>query len=213
MRSIVAATLCLGACTSVSAPPGVDGYDSVRDRLASSQTRLRVPSTQGAGSITASRYTPDGWQPGTAVLSVASGELVASVDEAGLLQLSKLDASIDPIEIPQDVFGKPARLTDLHLALASQSIATTTWTDDDNAIATMTVELDATWAVMFDSGSLPLATQHLPPFPVELAITGGGDHVDATIAIHGSGELWSWAGLVKLLDLQLAFGASSIDGP
>ena len=79
MRSIVAATLCLGACTSVSAPPGVDGYDSVRDRLASSQTRLRVPSTQGAGSITASRYTPDGWQPGTAVLSVASGELVASV--------------------------------------------------------------------------------------------------------------------------------------
>jgi len=45
---------------------------------------------------------------------------------------------------------------------------------------------------------------------VTFAIRGDRDHVEATIDVAGTGELWSWAGIVKLTDLRFAFAASTL---
>lgn len=170
--------------------------------------QLFVGQSLDAGSITASRYTFEGWVSGTAALSVTSGELVASVDVDGRLQIVELGARVDPIEIPPDVFGKPAKLTDLRVALAPTA-ATTIWTDDDHATATAMVDLEASWSLTYDGGALPLADQRLHPLVLDVTIGGDGDHQTATIVVRGSGELWSWAGLLKLLELRLALSAST----
>ena len=199
-------------CCASSAPADrVTTFDSVRDRLANEPTRLLAEAAGSTGTLTASRYGMDGWQPGTAAFSIANGDLVATADAAGQLGLIELGATVDPIEIPQDVFGKPARLQDLRVRLASQATAMTTWTDADDATATALIDVDVSWSIALGDTVLPLATQHLQDLPAEVSITGGGDHVDATLSLHASGELWSWAGLVKLTDLQLTLATATVD--
>ena len=44
--------------------------------------------------------------------------------------------------------------------------------------------------------------------PAVIVLTGDGEHVNAEVHAHAPGELWSWAGLVKLSELQLVLGAS-----
>ena len=210
MRSILALPF-LVACASSAPADRATTFDSVRDRLASGPTRLLAEAAGSTGSITASRYGVDGWHPGTAAFTISNGDLVATVDPAGQLGLVELGATVDPIEIPPDVFGKPARLQDLRVRLASQTTTMTTWTDADDATATAVIDVDVSWSIAIGDTALPLATQHLKGLPAELSITGGGDHVDATLSLHGSGELWTWADLVKLTDLQLTLAASTAD--
>ena len=50
----------------------------------------------------------------------------------------------------------------------------------------------------------------LASIPVTFAIRGDRDHVEATIDVAGTGELWRWAGIVKLTDLRFAFAASTL---
>ena len=208
MRSLFALPL-LVACTSASAPDA--SYNSVRERLASSPTQLLAQPAASSGSISATRYGVDGWHPGTAAFSIANGEIVATVDGAGAFEMRTLDASVDPIEIPPDVFGKPARLQDLRMQLASRPTAMTAWADADDATVTATIDLDVSWSIAIADTVLPLSTQHLRALPVELSITGGGDHVDAIVSLHASGELWNWAGLVKLTDLEVTLDTATVD--
>jgi hypothetical protein len=198
------------ACTS-SPPLGSPGFDSVRDRLSAAPTRLFIGPDGSSGSITAKRYTHDGWQEGTTPVVITNGELVARADGAGQLAVSAFGVAVDPIELPATVFGKPAQLRDLRVMLASQPVAKTTWLGDDDATATVSVDLDLSWSIAVDGNVAPLGTQHLPPISVELALTGAGDHVDAAISLHATGELWSWAGLLELTGIQFSLSGATVD--
>ena len=206
MRSIIAMCLVLGACAE-SPAPGAPAAGSVRERLAQ-PTRLLVTAPASSGSITASRYTHDGWQDGTTPITIDNGELDATVAD-GQLEVKKLAVSPQPIEIPQSVFGEPVEIKDIHLELARTPDVATSWNDDNDATATAMIDLDLSWTIVVNGAADPLATQHLTGIPLDVTLTGSGQEVDATIAANATGDLWSWAGLFKLTALQLTLSATT----
>ena len=205
MRSLALPLLVACASPAPEAPPGPT---TVRARLAQ-PTRLLVDAAASTGLITASRNTSSGWQDGSMALAIDDGELDAMVDATGQLQISQLALNLAPIDIPEDVFGKPAQLQDVRVTLAAPPRATTAWTDADDATANATVGLDLDWSIAVDGSSSPLGEQTLSPITAIVSLTGTGDAVDATIVLAGTGQLWSWADLISLSQLQLAVVAST----
>jgi hypothetical protein len=208
MRFGLAFVLLASACASRSGTD-LETYDSVRDRLETKPVRLYVGSEGSEGLISARRWTSDGWVAGDTMIKISSGELETSVDEAGRLKLSTFEVGVDSIDIPEEVFKKPAQLTDVRLELRTAATADTTWTSDDAATATLTADLDFSWTIKIDGNKTPLGTQHLPPVPVDVTLSGDGDVVDASIGLHAAGELWDWAGLLQMTKLELALSAES----
>lgn len=208
MRTLMLFFLATAGCASSAVPGAPPPPSSVRDRLAS-PTRLLIAPATSTGSITARRYTPDGWQTGTTVLAIDNGELDATVAGDGSLVATAFAVSPEPIAIPASVFGQPAELTDVRLSLAGEPAFVTSWTDDDHATATATVDLDLAWSLAVGDSVTPLGTQHLTKLPVEVTLAGDGEHVTATISVHGEGTLWSWADLLELSGLELELSAST----
>lgn len=205
---LVLASATTAACTSAT-PTGTETYASVRDRLAHKPTRLYIGPDGASGTITAQRWTSDGWVAGDTNVSISSGELRATVDGSGTVELQQFEVGVAPIDIPEEVFKKPAQLKDVKVKLVSAVKGETNWTSDDDATITFTLSLDLNWSIAVNDTQTPLGTQHLPPVPLDVALTGAGDHVDATIALHGQGEVWSWANLIELTNLQLSLSAST----
>ena len=196
------------SCASASSS-AIPTEPSVRDRLAA-PTRFVIDADATAGSIDAQRWTHDGWQAGTAAIALASGELVVRVDASGALTATAFDLDLDPIEIPEAVFGMPAQLTDVRLLLASQPPATAArWSTEDAASATIPVELDLAWSIVIAGTGTPLGTQHLPPLPLEIVLGGDGDSPAVRLELHGAGPLWGWAGLLELTKLDLALSGAT----
>lgn len=208
MRTLTWFFAIFAAGCAASSTPGAPVASTVRERLAA-PTRLLVTADRSTGSITARRYTGGGWQSGTTRLAIADGELDASVAGDGALAVTALAVSPAPIEIPASVFGQPAQLRDIRLTLAGQPAFATTWTDDDDANATATIDLDLAWSLEVGSTVAPLATQHLHAIPIDIALVGNGEEIDATIGAHADGELWSWADLLELDGLELALTAAT----
>lgn len=204
MRTVLL-VLC-SACTANVAAPEVPP-DSVRDHLRA-DTHLLVSPHDSAGVITAERRASDGWQTGIVDLDVESGELVASVDTAGTVTLGQLQIALGPIAIPETVIGHAAQLTQVRIDATMPAQAETTWVSDDEGHATAQLDLALSWSLEVDGSTSPLGTPDLPPVPGTLALTGDGTHVHAELRLHAPGELWSWASLIKLEDLELVLGAS-----
>jgi hypothetical protein len=210
MRALLALTLFATACAS-NTPAGGPSYDSVRDRLSDGPTRLYIGSEGSSGSLTARRWTSDGWIEGDKPVTIESGELSAKVDDSGALTLDQLVVSLSDIEIPEEVFKKPAQLADVKLTLTKSTTADVQWTSDDDATMTLTLALDFDWSIAVNGNNTPLGTQHLPPVMVDVALTGAGDHIDASASLHAEGELWSWAGLIEMTKLDLSLAAATVD--
>jgi len=168
--------------------------------------KLLVSLPDSSGSLTASHYTHDGWIDGSLMVPLANGELDAKAVADGNLDVTGFSINVNPIDVPPEVFGKPATLKDLRLVLNGTPAVTTTWTDDDNATATAMISLDLSWTIVVDGNASPLGAQHLAPLPIDISLTGDGEEIDASVGVHATGELWNWADLVKLkaLDLELA---------
>jgi hypothetical protein len=214
MRSILAFVLFAGvvasACTSAS-PSGLEEFDSVRDRLSDGPTKLLVGTEGSTGTITARRWTHQGWVEGQTQITIENGEVLGSVNALGNLELGKLEVGVAPIDIPEEVFGKPAQLTNVRVRLPKALVGELAWSSDDDATTQLSLALDLDWAIAVGGNQTPLGTQHLPPVPVDFAITGGGDHIDASIDMHAAGELWNWAGLLELTGLELELSAATAD--
>ena len=211
MRTLLALTMFAAACTTSAPPAGEPTYDSVRERMADRPERLWVGTDGSTGSVTARRWTPSGWIEGITPLVITNGEMVGHLDSRGTLKLDKLEVAVGPIEIPEEVFNKPAQLVDVKVVLASTVSGETQWNGDDEATAKLTLMLDLEWSIAINGGKTPLGTQHLPPIDVIVTLAGGGDHVDATIALAANGKLWNWAGLLELTGLELAVSAATLD--
>ncbi|MBA3397990.1 MAG: hypothetical protein H0T89_35525 [Deltaproteobacteria bacterium] len=207
------APLLLLVCAACN--PEVDGAaepppESVRERLQAGETRLMLSAADSAGSITARRKVAGGaWDVGLADLAVDHGELVTSADASGAITLDRLEITFAPIAIPPGVFGGDAALTNVRAVLAKPATATTAWVDDDEAHTTVTLDLDVSWALTIGGGTVQLGSPHLPPVTLHVDFTGTGAFVHADVRATARGELWSWADLVKLEDLQLIVGADT----
>jgi hypothetical protein len=207
MRSLLLILVSTSACISSSTPSAPVASD-VRARLAK-PTKLLVAPAQSTGSLTASRYTHDGWQDGTISLTMTNGELDASAGSDGQLSIAAFSLNVDPIDVPPSVFGKPVTLKDIRLVLSNKTTAATSWSDADDAKALATATLDLNWTLVVDTNAAPLGTQHLPALPVAITLSGTGGEVDAAIDVQGMGDLWSWAGLFKLTALNLQLDATT----
>jgi hypothetical protein len=210
MRSVLALSLFATACTSPS-PSGGETYASVRDRLSDGSTRLFMGGAESTGVVTARRWTSGGWIAGDTPLVIEGGELSASVDASGAITLASFEVGVASIEIPEEVFKKPAQLSDVRIKLTAPASGAATWSDDDTATATLGMTLDLAWSITVNGGKTPLGTQHLPPIDVDVTLGGDGDHVEASVALAASGELWNWAGLLQLNHLELALAATTVD--
>ena len=206
MMRISIGLVCLVGCSTV---PEAPTEATVRERLAH-PTPLYVGATASSGTIIASRNTHDGWQDGQTALAIADGEVDASVDASGALDVAMLDLELQPIELPPDVLGQPAELRDVRLQLANAPSIAAAWTDDDDATATTTVDLTLDWTLAVGGNASPLGTEQLQGVTLAFALAGGsGAPVTATIDANGAGELWSWADVVKLEGLALSLEAIS----
>lgn len=211
MKRIYGLFLFAAACTPHRPADDASRFDSVRERLEAQPTSLFVGSTPDAGMLGAEHYTIAGWQRGSAAISISTGELAVAIAGDGALELTALDLSFDPIDIPSSVFGTPAQLDQLRLQLPTATAAPVAWSDNDDVVATMPLELSLSWSLEANGGVIPLGAQTLPPIPLDLTIGGDGAMVTASFALHADGQLWSWADLLELTAIDVSADAATVE--
>lgn len=182
---------------------------TLRDRLEADDTRLFVTSDRSAGSIRAERLVGHAWETGLVDLHLTTGELVVRA-AGGALAIEHFALSLAPIDIPATITGHFAQLVDVRAELRRPVLTPITWsTDDTSATATAKLELELGWAIAVDGTRIDLGAPTLPPLPFELRIDGTADRPHAELRLRASGEVWSWASVVRLLNLFLLVG---VDG-
>jgi len=211
MRSALLLLLACSACNpQVPAPGEAPSPASVQERLLD-DTRLLLSSADSAGSLTAERHVQEGWMAGLVDLAIDNGELVVTADDE-TLTITTLAVGFQPLDIPVEVFGgHMAQIKDLRVELAHPVIAPATWRSKDEVHVNANLDVKLTWALAIDGSPAPLGSPKLPPVPVELVVTGDGEHVHAEVHASAAGELWSWASLVRISDLALILDASSVE--
>lgn len=173
-------------------------------------TRLILSADDSAGTITVQRKVSGGWDTGLADLSIDFGEVGASADPVtGEVTIEKLSIALDPIEIPASVFNREASLSHVRAELERPALVTTTWLDDNTAHLTATLDLAFAWSLTVEGNTSGLGAPDLPPLTIEVDVTGNGATVHADVRAGAGGELWSWAGLLKLSDLALTLAATT----
>jgi hypothetical protein len=212
MRNLayVLLTAATAACTSPAASGSAD-FSSVRERLAGGPTRLFIGGADSTGTVTARRWTPGGWIEGDTPLAIESGELSASAKTSARMELAAFEVDLAPIDIPEEVFDKPAQLTDVKIKLAAPTSSDLAWTSSDDATAMVQMALDLEWTIAINGGKTPLGSQHLPTVDVSFAFGGDGDVIDTSIGLLASGDLWSWAGLLQMTHIELALDAQTVN--
>jgi hypothetical protein len=204
MRALVSLSVLLVACASTDPTEPA----SMRDRLAA-ETHLYVAASDSAGAVTAQLRTATGWDDGVVDLKLASGELVTRAAPGGAIALTAVQLELQTIAIPATLTGHEAALTRPRLQLTAPATAATAWTGDDTAEVDVALALQLSWSLTIDGVGIQVGAPALPPLPVKLQLTGDGARVTADLRIQAAGELWSWANLVKLSDLELVLDAGT----
>jgi hypothetical protein len=211
MRSLLFLSLVtssLVACTNTPSGPSDTSATSVRDRLTKKDARLWIAPTELAGAITAEKRADGAWSGSTVDLGIENGELILSADQNNVT-VEGFQLSFAPMQLPQGLFGgQTAELTGVRFDLESAAQSAAQWADDNAASFTALLDLEIHWTLELDGSPAPLGSPKLPPVPVAITLGGDGDHIEAAIGLHAGGELWNWAGLVKLSELQLSVDAS-----
>lgn len=196
----------LVACTN--APSGTtDTADSVRERL-STDARMWIAPIDLAGAITAERRTSGSWSGSTVDLGIENGEVILSAEQDDVI-VEGFQLTFAPMQLPQGLFGgQTAELSNVRFDLKNTARTPAQWTSDNAASFIAMLDVEIHWTLELDGSPAPLGSPKLPPVPVEVTLSGDGAHVDAELRLHAGGELWNWAGLVKLSELQLTVDAS-----
>ncbi|MBA3458289.1 MAG: hypothetical protein H0T42_34725 [Deltaproteobacteria bacterium] len=199
--------LTLSACSTDLAGSPAPRPASVRERL-QVPTQLRVNAGESGGAITAERKVVTGWDAALVELGVENGELIVSSDAPDAVTVDGLQVVFKPLEIPQGVFGgSHARLTNVRIDLSTERRAAAVWTSDNEVHLTAVLGITLHWTLSLDGASVPLGSPELPPIPVDIRLTGDGEAVHGELRARAPGELWAWAGLIRLSELQLVLGA------
>lgn len=208
MRVWVVALGASGCAAGLGDPTGQPGPASVRERL-HSETRMILSTTDSGGTITAARKTDVDWESATVPLVVNNGEVSATTNPSGEITILRFGMGFEPITIPSTVIGKQAELTKLHVQIDSPVDALASWDDDDNVTLRTRMQLTLSWSLTVDGSPVPLGAPTLPLIPVQLKLSGDGVSVSTDGRMLVKGELWNWADIVKLDDLNLVVAADT----
>jgi hypothetical protein len=162
-------------------------------------------ASESAGTITVQRRLGGGaWEAGLVDLAIDQGEIVASADPVtGEITIERLSFQLEDIAIPASVFNREASLSKVRAELMAPVQVETAWSSDDAAHLTASLDLSFSWALTVNGSTAELGAPDLPPVQLQIDVTGNGSTVHVDVDAGASGELWSWAGLVKLEDLRL----------
>lgn len=181
---------------------------SVRERL-EDRTRLLVSRDASTGSITADKKNGAAWDTGTIPLPFENGEIEVSSDANNALTLESLQINFDDIPLPDSLFnGREAMLTGVRIELEDSVRASATWASDNDVALVAELPLELHWAVTIGGSATELGSPKFPKVPVGIRLVGDGAHIDASLSAFVEGELWSWAGLIKLRELELGVEAN-----
>ena len=209
MTRALSLLIVLSACSTELADPPAPPPATVRERL-ERPTHMQVSAAESGGAITAERKVGMGWESGLVDLGIENGELIVSSDARDALTVDGMQFVFKPLEIPPGVFGSShAQLINVRLELMNEHRASAVWTSDNEVHLTAMLDLTLNWTLSLDGSPAPLGSPMLPAVPVEIALTGDGEQVSAELRAHAPGEFWSWAGLIKLSELQLVVGADA----
>lgn len=198
------------ACTPDVLDPGDDVHApaSVRERL-EDRTRLLISRDASTGSITADKKNGTAWDTGTIPLPFENGELEFSSDANDSLTIETVQINFADIPLPDSLFnGREATLTGVRIELQDSVRAKATWANDDDVALVAELPLELHWAITIGGSATELGSPKLPKVPVGIRVVGDAAHVDASLSAYVEGELWSWAGLIKLRELELGVEAS-----
>lgn len=202
--------LALTACNAQQAP-SAPGPETLRDRLEAADTRMMFSTADSAGTITAQRRVAgDSWETGIVDLTIDQGAVVASAADDGAITIEALSFTLAPIAIPHSVFGRDAAFTNVRVELMAPAVAATTWIDDHEATLRASLELELSWALRIENSTSSLGSPDLPPVTVDVDLVGGGSFVHADVRAIAAGELWRWADVIALHDLNLVLSADTL---
>ncbi len=197
----------VSACSTELADPPPAPPATVRERL-ETPTRLLVTAPESGGSITAERKVGTGWSAGMVELGIENGELIVSSTSGDTLTVDGFQVMFKPLDIPEGVFGDSrAQLSDVRLDLMAEATTPAEWTSSNEVHLTALLDITLSWKLSFGGAPAPLGSPELPKVPVEIVLTGDGDKISAEVRATAPGELWTWAGLVRLSELSLVLGA------
>jgi hypothetical protein len=209
MRILVALTLFTTACISGVPESGPPQYDSVHERMSAIPTWLFIHDDTSSGTLSA-RRGHDGRTATTTPLMLDRGYVRTVIDDSGQLTIDQLELAVAPFTMDR-MFDKPTRLQNVLLRLTEPVRASVAWTSDDNASATLPMAFDVGWALVLDGGDpIPMATQRLPRESVQLELSGTGDHIEASLTVDATGELWSCDD-VEVTQVTLSLHAEAAD--
>ncbi len=202
----------LTGCVESRAVADPDEPRSTLRELVADERPLEIAAAAQAGIITAARRSGGAWVAGVVDLGIERGRLALRSGPTGELTLDELELALAPIALPEELIGQPAEFTQVRASLRAPVPVTATWFGTDAARVTAMVELDMTWALAIADASIPIFAPDLPPIPVVIDLDSDGHVIDAEVKLVASGELWSWAGLVRLEGLRLVLAATSAPG-
>jgi len=199
--------LLVSACSTELSDPPAPPPATVRERL-EEPTRLLVTAPESGGSITAERKVGTGWSAGMVDLGIENGELIVSSTSGNTLTVDGFQLLFKPLDIPEGVFGDThAQLTHVRLDLMTEETTPAEWTSSNEVHLTAMLDITLSWTLSLGGSPAPLGSPRLPKVPVEIVLTGDGDRISAEVRANAEGELWTWAGLIKLSELSLVLGA------
>jgi hypothetical protein len=199
------------ACNTDALGPNDDGQPaptSVRERL-DDRTRLLVSNDASTGSVTAEKKNGAEWDVGMIDLPFENGEIEMSSDANDALTIESMQIHFADIPLPESLFGgREATLTGLRIELEDSVRASATWANDDDVALVTELPLQLHWSITLNGSATELGSPHLPKVGVGIRLVGDADHVNASLSAYAPGELWSWAGVIKLSELQLDVDAN-----
>ena len=149
------------------------------------------------------------WVAGVTDLRIDAGELALTADRDGVVTVESLALDIGPLVLPEELLGYSVELTGIHLGLVEPAKVRVQWDSDDEAHGSASLDLLLKWSLTNHDTTSPLGSPNLPLVPVELSVVGDGAAVHAEIRVSAPGELYRWASLLKLEDLNLTLSSDT----
>lgn len=208
-RTMVGTLSLLAGCATAPgdrAPADV-GEPTLRERLDGEALSFALEPAVGSALVQVSVRRELGWHTWPLSLDLVDGEL--ALDAAGGLALDRLALRFDDLVI-EGVDAAPGgrlHLVDVSLTSAAPAaVAETVWSGGDRRLdATVPIDLVLAWSTRGASGDVvPLGSQRLAGVELHLgALDRDGAEPEVGLSVVRTGELWQWAGMVKLENATL----------
>jgi hypothetical protein len=208
----LAVGISLPACAAaeIDDPARPEGDPSLEERLARPTTVGVVPSAGGSFARVQAVALRDG-STYEVELGISGGAISLSLDAEGQLRLEGLAAQGDDIQMAQTTLPPEGlTLTGIALELAAPAAAHASTGPAGTMYASAGCALDLRWAVQLEHGVVDLAPIRLAEVPFDLVVGQSADGaLEARLTAGQTGEIWSWAGVFELRDLEIDLVGSS----